>query len=61
METLSVLVVDDEPGIRSGILRILSGHQVSFPFMDDDYVLHSCLAWRLDRSQSYAGLFDEPV
>lgn len=38
METLSVLVVDDEPGIRSGILRILKGHQVSFPFMDDDYV-----------------------
>lgn len=37
METLSVLVVDDEPGIRSGILRILAGHQVSFPFMDDDY------------------------
>lgn len=37
METLSVLVVDDEPGIRSGIRRILTGHQVSFPFMDDDY------------------------
>jgi signal transduction histidine kinase len=37
METLSVLVVDDEPGIRSGILRILAGHQVSFPFLDDDY------------------------
>jgi signal transduction histidine kinase len=37
METLSVLVVDDEPGIRSGILRILQGHRVSFPFMDDDY------------------------
>jgi CheY-like chemotaxis protein len=38
METLSVLVVDDEPGIRSGVLRILSGHRVSFPFMDDDYM-----------------------
>jgi signal transduction histidine kinase len=37
METLSVLVVDDEPGIRSGVNRILSGHTVSFPFMDDDY------------------------
>jgi len=37
METLSILVVDDEPGIRSGIRRILSGHTVSFPFMDDDY------------------------
>ncbi|MEA3460304.1 MAG: ATP-binding protein [Bacteroidota bacterium] len=37
METLSILVVDDEPGIRSGVLRILKGHTVSFPFMDDDY------------------------
>lgn len=37
METLSILVVDDEPGIRSGVKRILSGHTVSFPFMDDDY------------------------
>ena len=37
METLSVLVVDDEPGIRSGVKRILEGHQVSFPFMDEDY------------------------
>ncbi len=37
MERLSVLVVDDEPGIRSGVRRILSGHTVSFPFMDDDY------------------------
>jgi signal transduction histidine kinase len=37
METLSLLVVDDEPGIRSGIQRILSRHIVSFPFMDEDY------------------------
>jgi len=37
MEKLSVIVVDDEPGIRSGVKRILSGHTVSFPFMDDDY------------------------
>ncbi len=37
MEKLTVLVVDDEPGIRSGVKRILSGHTVSFPFMDDDY------------------------
>lgn len=42
METLTVLVVDDEPGIRSGILRILRGHRVSFPFMDDDYMFE-CL------------------
>lgn len=38
METISLLVVDDEPGIRSGIKRILSRHSVSFPFMDEDYV-----------------------
>lgn len=31
------MVVDDEPGIRSGVQRILSAHIVSFPFMDDDY------------------------
>lgn len=37
MEQLKVLVVDDEPGIRTGISRILSRHTVSFPFMDDDY------------------------
>lgn len=37
MEKLSVMVVDDEPGIRSGVRRILSGHTVSFPFLDDDY------------------------
>jgi signal transduction histidine kinase len=37
METISLLVVDDEPGIRSGIQRILSRHIVSFPFMDEDY------------------------
>ncbi|HYW94344.1 MAG TPA: ATP-binding protein [Bacteroidales bacterium] len=37
METLKVLVVDDEPGIRSGVSRILSQHTVSYPFMDEDY------------------------
>ena len=37
MEQLNILVVDDEPGIRSGISRILKGHTVSFPFMDEDY------------------------
>jgi two-component system, sensor histidine kinase and response regulator len=34
MEKLKVLVVDDEPGICSGIKRILSKHSVGFPFMD---------------------------
>jgi len=37
METLKVLVVDDEPGIRMGVSRILSKHTVNYPFMDEDY------------------------
>ncbi len=36
METLNLLVVDDEPGIRSGVSRILDNYSVSYPFMDDD-------------------------
>ncbi|MEI6765169.1 MAG: hybrid sensor histidine kinase/response regulator [Bacteroidota bacterium] len=42
MEKLVVLVVDDESGIRSGIIRILKNYSVGFPFMDEDfeYVLH---------------------
>jgi len=37
MEKLKLLVVDDEPGIRSGVQRILRNHIVSYPFMDEDY------------------------
>ena len=36
MEILKVLVVDDEPGIRSGVHRILSKFSVNFPFLEDD-------------------------
>jgi len=36
METLNLLVVDDEPGIRSGVCRILENYTVSYPFMDED-------------------------
>ena len=36
MEKLKVLVVDDEPGIRSGVTRILSHFSVGYPFMDKD-------------------------
>ena len=36
MEKLVVMVVDDEPGIRSGVSRILNNFTVSYPFMDDD-------------------------
>lgn len=34
--SLVVMVVDDEPGIRSGVSRILNNFTVSFPFMDSD-------------------------
>lgn len=38
METLKILVVDDEAGIRAGIKRALLNFTVSFPFFDDDFV-----------------------
>lgn len=37
METLKILVVDDEAGIRSGIERILRNFTVSYPFLEDDF------------------------
>jgi signal transduction histidine kinase len=37
MEKLKVLIVDDEPGIRSGIERILRNYTVGFPFLDEDF------------------------
>ncbi|MBI5008333.1 MAG: hypothetical protein HZB98_01475, partial [Bacteroidia bacterium] len=37
MAVLKVLVIDDEPGIRSGVLRILNNFHVTYPFMDEDY------------------------
>ncbi len=37
METLKILIVDDEPGIRSGIQRILRNFTVSYPFLNDDF------------------------
>ncbi len=36
MEKLIVYVVDDEPGIRSGVTRSLEGFAVTYPFMDED-------------------------
>jgi signal transduction histidine kinase len=36
MKNIRVLVVDDEPGICSGVKRILSKFTVSYPFMDED-------------------------
>jgi hypothetical protein len=37
MAVLKVLVIDDEPGIRSGVSRILNPFNVNYPFMDEDY------------------------
>jgi signal transduction histidine kinase len=37
MEKLRVLVVDDEPGIRSGVIRILKNYTIGFPFMEEDF------------------------
>ncbi len=37
MAILKTLVVDDEPGIRSGIRRILKNFRVGYPFMDEDF------------------------
>ena len=37
MATLHVLIVDDEPGIRSGIRRILGNYSVGYAFMDEDF------------------------
>ena len=35
MEIIKLLIVDDEPGIRSGITRVLRDFSVSYPFMDE--------------------------
>ncbi|MCK9617483.1 MAG: hybrid sensor histidine kinase/response regulator [Lentimicrobiaceae bacterium] len=35
MATFKLLVVDDEPGIRSGVSRILQNFKVDYPFMDE--------------------------
>ena len=35
MELIKLLVVDDEPGIRSGVSRVLRDFSVSYPFMDE--------------------------
>lgn len=40
MAVLEVLVIDDEPGIRSGVSRILNNFHVTYPFMDEDYNFH---------------------
>jgi two-component system, sensor histidine kinase and response regulator len=37
MSVLKILVVDDEPGIRSGVNRILRNFRVDYPFMEEPY------------------------
>jgi len=37
MATLNVLIVDDESGIRSGVVRILKNYSVDFPFLDEEF------------------------
>jgi two-component system sensor histidine kinase/response regulator len=37
MSELKLLVVDDEPGIRSGVERVLRNFTVTYPFLDDDF------------------------
>jgi hypothetical protein len=44
MAILKVLVIDDEPGIRSGVTRILRDFHVTYPFMDEDYTFDIQLA-----------------
>ena len=38
MANLNLLIVDDEPGIRSGIRRILANFSVDFPFLKEEFV-----------------------
>ncbi len=37
MMTLKLLIVDDEPGIRTGVMRSLRNYNVCFPFMEEDF------------------------
>lgn len=37
MAALQVLIVDDEPGIRSGISRILKNYSVDYPFLEEEF------------------------
>ncbi len=37
MSKLKLLIVDDEPGIRSGVERVLRNYTVGYPFMDEDF------------------------
>jgi len=40
MSKLNLLIVDDEPGIRSGATRVLKDFSVGYPFMDEDFTFN---------------------
>ena len=52
METLNVLVVDDEPGMRSGIERVL--RNVTFTLADIDKTVSVKLTQAADGEQALA-------
>ena len=37
MSVLKLLIVDDEPGIRTGVSRALKNYAAGYPFMDEDF------------------------
>jgi len=41
MATLKVLIVDDESGIRSGVIRILQNFAVDFPFIEEAFTFET--------------------
>lgn len=41
MAKLRVLIVDDEPGICSGISRVLSNYSVDFPFLEEEFTFET--------------------
>jgi len=41
MNALKVLVVDDEPGIRAGVSRVLKNYSVGFPFLEEDFTFET--------------------
>ena len=51
MSKLKLLIVDDEPGIRSGVERVLRNYTVGYPFMDEfeyiDAQIHNSAVERL--------------
>ncbi|NLJ82981.1 MAG: hybrid sensor histidine kinase/response regulator [Bacteroidales bacterium] len=40
MAILNLLIVDDEPGIRSGVTRILTDFHVDFPFLEEKFTFN---------------------